>query len=92
MNQAMPLALVHVIQPLVSWHHCLSLPIIPSYVNQTAKCRVSFTAFEDHQIEGYHCNDKQFCHFLMYNLTFAHYSRVQPGSPGRGTTSVINLQ
>jgi hypothetical protein len=43
------------------------------YSSQNALCGNSFTAFEDDKITGYKCNDRQFCVFRSYNLTFAHY-------------------
>ena len=43
-------------------------------ISQNAVCGNSFTAFEDDKIPGYKCNDRQFCVFSFYNLTFAHYS------------------
>lgn len=58
-------------------------------LSQSAKCGVSFTAFEDHVIEGYRCNDRQFSSFVMYNLTFAHYSKHEPHSPGVGQTESL---
>ena len=52
--------------------------LIIAHHAQTARCGLSFTAFQDQVIRGYHCKDRQFCSFLMYNLTFAHYSK-EPG-------------
>ena len=43
---------------------------------QTAKCGSSYEALQDLEIPDYHCNDRHYCKFHFYDLTFAHYSRI----------------
>jgi S-adenosylmethionine decarboxylase len=57
------------------------------FASKMAKCGSSYEALQGPNITGHRCNDRQYCKFHFYDLTFAHYSRTTPTSSlGNGTT------
>lgn len=46
------------------------------FASKLAKCGSSYEALQGPNISGYRCNDRQYCKFHSYDLTFAHYSRA----------------
>jgi S-adenosylmethionine decarboxylase len=54
------------------------------FASKTAKCGSSYEALQGPEIPGYRCNDRQYCKFHCYDLTFAHYSRLSPAATHNG--------